>query len=151
MNALASFIKRSFNNFASGVVFVLLLATIVLFFSRVSLDYVGEYQMSFADLSAILLTAAAVLITVFGLALAIMGLVGWDTLKRAAIEEAVSAAREAAKTPATEEAIKQVQVEMSEGGKLWHLMGEYVDDLIYSDTRGDKTDFPNPDDEHGGE
>lgn len=102
---------------------------------------------------AILLTAAGVIITVFGVGLAVMALIGWDKLresaKQAAIEAAAEAAETAAKRVASQAAMDHVAQELEKDGLVWRMMEEHVDDLLAGATRRRDKGFPNQDSEYG--
>ena len=114
-------------------------ATVLWVFQGHSFRLVPE-QMSFADLSAIMLSAVSVLVTILGVVIAIVTLWGYTHFKGIAESSARSAAIDHVTSEMEDGKLKQHSEEIVttflqkgfEGGKLRVLLEERVDQILIS-------------------
>jgi hypothetical protein len=115
----------------------------------------SSYNMSYADLVAVLLSASALLLTLLGFGIAILAFVGWnsiaahaETVARTSIEESLKRNKPLYKTitsnavDATNEFLK---VQFSEGGEMQKLVEKVAERSAYDGVDEFVSESVNPD------
>lgn len=118
----------------SGLIALCLMSAIVgsVVSHKWSISWRGNFDISYPDLIAIILTALGVIMTVMAIFLAILGVFGWTSISKGV------------RARATE----YLSTELGEGGGLREMVRAQVDEFIYSGV-GDVTE-PSEDEAQAG-